>query len=58
MNNEYELIFDVSIRQLGAGYGQLSVRNNFTVKAEDLLAVMRMLAELEAYTRKLAKPDK
>ncbi len=58
MKNEYELIFDVSIRQLGTFYGQLSVRNNYTVAAQDLLAVMRILAELEAYTRKLATSPK
>ncbi|NVM22274.1 MAG: hypothetical protein HWN68_10905 [Desulfobacterales bacterium] len=52
---EYILEVQLHIAKTEHSYEGLRVSNNYKVKAPDLLGILRILAELEAYTRKLAE---
>jgi len=54
-DKEYELEFNVRIGEPGRGYDGLQVSNRYKVKAGDLLHILKILAELEAYTKKLTE---
>ena len=54
-SKKYILEFNVAIRDPERGYEGLTVANRYTMEAADLLTVMKILAELEAYCKKLVE---
>ena len=52
---KYVLEFHLRIRAKEGGYGGLEVNNTYDVEVDDLLAVLKIMAELEAHCKKLAE---
>lgn len=50
----YTLELDIRLRDYQQGGSGLEVRNSYNIEAEDLLSILKIMAELEAYTRKIA----